>query len=476
MRLPDEYVNKMKKLLGDDYEAYENSLSQPLSHSLRVNTLKISVEDFLNISPFRLEAVPWTDNAFYYDASVDTPSKHPFYYAGLYYLQEPSATLPAATLPIEEGDRVLDICAAPGGKTTELAAKLKGTGILVSNDISASRLKALQKNVEIFGAENVIITCETPDKLSSFFGAYFDKILIDAPCSGEGMFRKSSSMISAWELNGNEKFAQIQKSILKEIVKMLRPGGKILYSTCTFDPSEDEDQVEYLLSLRDDLYIDSFEKYKDFVDGNPEWSNCSAPHEELKNTAHLFPHKVRGEGHFVALISSDSSIEASGDTNYSSYVKDYKIKKYKGDSDVDDFLSHLCFDLDRSRLELSNGKLFLVPDGSPDVRGLRIMRQGVYLGEIKKNRFEPSQSFAMLLKDEDFDNCIHLSADKNCVFKYLRGETLDIDYIKSVETDRDYSSIKNGWVLICVDRFPLGFAKYANGTIKNKYLPGWRMT
>ena len=470
MRLPDKYINKMKGLLGEEgYEAYEKSLSEPMNHALRVNTLKISVEEFLKISPFELTPVPWTKNAFYYDASLFTPSKHPFYYAGLYYLQEPSATLPAATIPIEEGDRVLDICAAPGGKSTELAARLAGSGVLVSNDISASRLKALQKNVEAYGVKNVIITCETPERLSEHFGAYFDKILIDAPCSGEGMFRKSTSMVTAWAQNGNEKFAAIQRQILNEVSSMLRPGGTILYSTCTFDPTEDEDQVEYLLGLDSSLEISEIEKHEGFVPGNPDWSHVENPHKELEYTMHLFPHLVKGEGHYVALISSGNQDEG---TVKSSHISNYRSRGYKAVPEIEDFLSHVS-GIDKSKLELSGDKLFLLPEECPDVKGLRIMRQGVYLGELKKKRFEPSQSFAMILKYGDFDNTISLKSDGNAVSKYLRGETLDIDLID--EENGEITKVNNGWVLICVDRFSLGFGKVSNGIIKNKYLPGWRM-
>ena len=467
--LPKAYENKMKRLLGDEFEKYEEALSLPLNHSLRVNTLKISVEDFLAISPFKLTPVPWAENAFYYDASLDTPSKHPFYFAGLYYLQEPSATLPAATLPIEEGDKVLDICSAPGGKSTELAAKLKGTGLLVSNDISASRLKALQKNIESFGASNVIITCESPDKLSDVFTSYFDKILIDAPCSGEGMFRKSSSMITAWEQNGNEKFADIQRSILKEVIKMLKPGGMILYSTCTFDPIEDEEQVEYLLSLDENLRISSFPMHEGFLPGNPDWGKTSNP--DMVKTAHLFPHRIQGEGHFVALLKSDAESSDSF-----SYLTDYRPSRYKGDPVIDEFLSHVKLDMSRFDLEFNKDKLFLIPHGTPDLKGLRLMRQGVYLGELKKKRFEVSQSFAMLLDSESFDNILSLGNECTYVYKYLKGETLDISDIKNDYPETDTEHLYDGWVLVAVEGYPLGFGKLKNGVIKNKYLPGWRMT
>lgn len=464
MRLPEEFKNKMIRLLGDEYADYEASLSKPMYTCLRVNTLKISVEDFLKITPFELTPVPWTKNGFYYDASIYTPSKHPFYYAGLYYLQEPSATLPAATLPIEAGDRVLDICAAPGGKSTEIACKLAGTGLLISNDISASRLKALQKNMEIFGVRNSIVTCEPPERLSAVFENYFDKIIIDAPCSGEGMFRKSSSMMTAWEQNGNDKFIQIQKSILTEVVKMLRPGGTILYSTCTFDPGEDEDQVMFLKSLDPSLKIMPIEAHEGFIPGNPEWSSVEDADPELKNTFHLFPHKVKGEGHYVSLLTSDSEEEAFSSVNR------YSVKKYPGNvTEIDEFLSHLKNPFDADSLEYRNDKLYLVPKDSPAMPGMRVMRRGVYLGELKKKRFEPSQSFAMLLKSEDFDNVVDFKADSIEVSKYLKGETIDLSYVAGI------TEPESGWVLVTVEGYPLGFAKNTNGVLKNKYLAGWRM-
>ena len=276
MELPITFEQNMRTLLKDDYDSYAACLEQPMHHGIRINTMKISVEEFLKINPFHLRPVPWCENGFYYDETLDKPSKHPYYFAGLYYIQEPSAMTPAHVLPVEAGDRVLDICAAPGGKSTELAAKLHGTGLLVSNDISASRAKALLKNLEVFGAENALIISEAPYKLAERFHEYFDKILIDAPCSGEGMFRKSASMITAWENNGNQLFADLQRSILDQVVTMLKPGGMLLYSTCTFAPLENEQSIEYLLSLDDRLELVDFHPYEGFDHGHPEWGNTGS--------------------------------------------------------------------------------------------------------------------------------------------------------------------------------------------------------
>ena len=250
--LPEEFVLRMKELLGEEeLKEYLDCMKRPMEHGLRVNTLRMDPEDFRRNSLWKLEAIPWCPGGFYLseDAIADPPSRHPFYYAGAYYLQEPSAMLPAAALPVEPGDRVLDLCAAPGGKSTALAEKLKGEGYIVCNDISPSRAKALIKNLELFGVTNAIVTAETPEKLANAFPDHFDKILIDAPCSGEGMFRKSSSMIADWSPGKPAEYAAIQREILGHAVKMLRPGGMIMYSTCTYAPEEDEGSVQYLLEL-----------------------------------------------------------------------------------------------------------------------------------------------------------------------------------------------------------------------------------
>lgn len=471
MILPKEFELNMRKLLQDEYEEYVACLDKPMFHGIRVNTMKISVEDFLKINPFHLTPIPWCSNGFYYDEKIDKPSKHPYYFAGLYYIQEPSAMTPAATLPVEEGDRVLDICAAPGGKSTELMAKLGGTGILVSNDISASRAKALLKNLELFGSPNSLILSEAPHVLSERFSNYFDKILIDAPCSGEGMFRKSYSMVTAWENNGNQLFADIQKTILKEVVKMLKVGGKICYSTCTFAPLENEKSIEYLLDLDDSLSIEEFPKYEKFDNGHPEWSDTN--NENLVKCARIWPHRLDGEGHFVTLIKK-------GDSEIDSYNSgDYPIKKSKLPEEVLEFINGLGIDkggiryikngtipLDLNRFEISQDKLYFIPKSFPSVRGLRILRCGLYIGEIKKNRFEPSQALAMAINSEDYPNIINLVCDDARVIKYLKGETLDVDDIKG---------LKNGYALVCVDGYPLGWGKHNKGTLKNKYLSGWRL-
>ncbi|MBQ9609589.1 MAG: RsmB/NOP family class I SAM-dependent RNA methyltransferase [Lachnospiraceae bacterium] len=454
MELPKKYEENMRILLQEDFDAYEACLDKPMYHGIRINTSKITVEDFLKINPFKLKRIPWCENGFYYDETIDKPSKHPYYYAGLYYIQEPSAMTPASVLPIEPYDKVLDICAAPGGKSTELAARLDGKGVLISNDVSASRAKALLKNLEVFGITDYIITNENTYKLAERFNNYFDKILVDAPCSGEGMFRKSTSMITAWENNGNQMFADMQRNILSDVVKMLKPGGMMVYSTCTFSPLENERSIEYLLSLDENLEISGFDKYEGFDDGHAEWGETG--NADLSKAARLWPHRINGEGHFVCLIKKKENSDG-----FSSYGL-YNIKKAKPDDTVKAFLSRINKKYDYDRFEINNDRLYYIPDDFPDTTGLRVMRTGLYMGDIKKNRFEPSQSLAMSLKKNEFDNVIDLDIDDERVIKYLKCETIEAEGA-------------DGWALICVSSYPLGWGKLKNGILKNKYLTGWRL-
>lgn len=453
MNLPQIYLDRMKELLGDAFPQYEASFDEAPFAGLRVNTLKLQPEDFEKISPFEISNVPWTKNGFYYNKK-EQPGKHPYYFAGLYYIQEPSAMTPAALLPVTPGDKVLDMCAAPGGKSTELAAKLQGKGVLVTNDISSSRAKALLKNVEVFGVSNGTVLSEVPDHLTEYFPEYFDKILIDAPCSGEGMFRKDPSIIKSWEKQGPEFFHKIQVSILDAAVKLLKPDGYMLYSTCTFSPLENEGSIQYLLDNYPEFEVVKIEAYKDFGAGHPEWIENGA--EELKNTFRLWPQKIKGEGHYVALLHKRGEAPEPKDTG--------KVKLPKYPKGTEEFLSQLSLDLEGKHFEEFGEKVYLVSDLLPNLRGLRILRNGLYLGEKKKNRFEPSQSLAMALKASDYPHTINYPSDSLDLKKYLKGETIDLQDEKL-----------SGWQLVLVDGYPLGWGKAANGRLKNKYLPGWRL-
>ena len=458
--LPESYLSRMKTLLKADYEDYVRSLSEERAFGLRVNSRKISAEEFLRISPFPLEPVPWAGNGFYYGPD-EKPAKHPYYYAGLYYLQEPSAMTSAELLPVSQGDSVLDLCAAPGGKSTALAEKLNGTGLLVSNDISASRCKALLKNLELFGTENAVVLSEDPKRLAERFPESFDKILLDAPCSGEGMFRKDPSVVKSYLEHGSAFYESLQRSIMESAVRMLKPGGLLLYSTCTFSPSENEAAVLYALSLDDRMEITDFDRvYSGFERGYSDLPGSEC--DDLKKTVRLFPHKVRGEGHFVALLRKQ------GEDSEHTLPEAVRFDEIQGFSrlnpEVRDFLGQI-----RKRFYggvfTTRGEYVSLSVQSPlDFSGLRVIRNGLLLGENRNGRFEPSEALAMSLSDGEFDRMISFSADSPEVLKYLKGETVIADE----------NQAGDGYVIVSADRFPLGFAKAKGTVLKNKYLPGWR--
>ncbi|MBR4815966.1 MAG: RsmB/NOP family class I SAM-dependent RNA methyltransferase [Lachnospiraceae bacterium] len=474
--LPEKFLDEMKELLGDEYEAFLASYDEEHMRGMRCNTLKLTPSEFEEKAPFISEKVKWTDNG-YYTSEDEQPAKHPYYFAGLYYIQEPSAMLPAALLPVEPGDRVLDLCAAPGGKTTELGAKLKGKGLLVSNDISASRAKALVKNVELFGIKNAVVVSEAPEKLAERFEGYFDKILVDAPCSGEGMFRKVHSIAKNWEQYGSQYYADIQRTVLPAAVKMLKPGGRLLYSTCTFSRLEDEDSIRFILKNFPDMEVaDAIdfddERYFGFYRGKLFREEETDSEKAITKTIRLFPHRIKGEGHYAALLrkkgeeNAVSTIEDSVNEIYNNeYDTRTRARQKKVSDEAFDFFEKIGFEIDVSRLRVSENKIYLLPENMPDFDRLRVLRTGLFLGEMKTGRFEPSQSLALALKKEEYGNCLNLSLSDDRVVRFLKCESIDV---KDGEAE-------DGYCLVMVDGYPLGWGKLDKGRFKNKYLPSWRL-
>ncbi len=462
MELPQGFKRRMEQMLGDEYQAFVESYDKPRQYGLRVNTLKISPQEFEAIAPFPVTPVPWVSNGYFYRGE-DMPSRHPYYFAGLYYLQEPSAMTPASRLPVEKGDRILDLCAAPGGKATELGAMTGRDGLLVANEISASRAKALLKNIEVMGIENVFITNEKPGNLTRYFEAYFDKILVDAPCSGEGMFRKEPEVAAVWDESRPAYFAKLQRDILDQAVKMLKPGGMMMYSTCTFSREENEGSISRLLADHPDMHLMDIEPYEGFSKGNPLWGDGSP---QLEKCVRIWPHKMRGEGHFMALLKKDGvlqkdSVRQNGkpDQPFSGMEKSQRLL-------LEAFYQKVKDDRFAGKIDVRKDKVYKVPDDCREIKGLRFLRNGLYIGDIKKNRFEPQQSFAMALKPEEFDSVLMLSADDERVERYLKGETI---FVEAGECKSE-----NGWQLVCVEHFSLGWGKLVNGVLKNKYLCAWR--
>ncbi len=460
MRLPKEFEEKMRELLKEEFPDYMACYGKPPFYGLRVNTGKITAEEFERICPFPIHPVPWIGNGYYYDGESVTPSKHPYYYAGLYYLQEPSAMTPASRLPVEPGDKVLDVCAAPGGKATELGARLGREGLLVANDLSSSRAKGLLKNIEVFGIGNVLVLSEEPGKLCDHFPEYFDKILIDAPCSGEGMFRKDKKMVKAWEEHGPEFFSNIQRGIILKAARMLKPGGMLLYSTCTFDARENEQVIGYLLAACPEFCVMPMEGYEGFLEGRPELSDpvCRG----LKETVRIFPHRMDGEGHYLALLKKKGTAGKPVPARERSGRGKEKLPE-----ELKEFLEEVSVSFDSGRMDIRGERVYYMPQELPDVRGIRFLRTGLLLGELKKKRFEPSQALAMYLKKEEYRKTIDFGAADERIFRYLKGETLEVSDLAG--------KAEKGWYLVCVDSYPLGWGKLSKGTLKNKYLPGWRL-
>lgn len=478
MELPKSYCNRMKRLLGEEYSAYEASLQESAYAALRVNTAKVSLDKWREICPFETVQVPWNNKGFLILNPGENPAKHPYYYAGLYYIQEPSAMIPADILPIRAGDRLLDLCAAPGGKATELAAKLNGTGVLLANDISVSRGMALAKNLQVAGAANAVVTAETPQKLSEHFVEYFDGILVDAPCSGEGMFRRDPHMVQDWVERGPDYYEPIQRDILSSAYRMLKQGGHLVYSTCTFAPQEDEQMLLWLLRSFPDLEICPLERKPGFNEGRPDWVETTGglltewEREQLRYAVRIFPHKTCGEGHFAALLRKCvREGECTGE-------KPARIKN-KGDKGKADKVAALqkaenfveLAGFPGQAITLKKDQFIVETDMGVRLNGLRCIQSGLIAGHGAK-RFEPSVQLALAVQNCGRMPRVRLSVDDIRVVRYLKGETLQEIVVEGEELIKQ----TDGYVLVCVDEFPLGWGKYmGNGTLRNKYYAGWRM-
>ena len=438
--LPKAFLDRMQRLLGTEYEEFLCSYDRPLQKGLRLGEKGRG----LNLS-FGLNRVPWTENGFFYDPDT-RPGKHPYHEAGAYYLQEPSAMAPAAMLAPQPGERVLDLCAAPGGKATQIGAALQGKGLLVANEINPKRARILSRNMERMGIANALVVNMHPEELASRFPAYFDRILVDAPCSGEGMFRKEEAAVTDWSEDTVAMCAARQKEILRSASKMLRPGGTLCYSTCTFAPEEDEGVMAWFLSeFREYFPIEAEAPW--FSAAHPEWAQ---PHDQrLSLGFRLWPHKLHGEGHFLMLLRKTGEGIAA-ETEHS--------EKQNMPAELADFLRDLEITLPEGNLTAFGSSLYLTPPGCPELQGLKVLRPGLELGVLRKGRFEPAHALALWLgtcaRTMDF------TADSPEVQRYLCGDVIPGD--------------RKGWTLITVDGLSLGWAKGSGGQMKNHYPKGLR--
>ncbi len=449
-QLPVEFENRMKTILGDEFEEFQKSFDLPPVRAFRVNTDKISLEDFEKINPFPCDKIPYVENGFHFD--YDGIGNHPYHHAGMIYVQEPAAMVPVESIEIGKNWQVLDMCAAPGGKSSQIKNKLGENGILVSNEIVPSRCKILTGNMERMGFQNVITTCMHPQKLVKTFPAnYFDMVMVDAPCSGEGMFRKDDIAIDEWSPENVKMCAERQAEILDCAAKLVMFGGCIVYSTCTYSLEENEMTVDAFLQRHPNFeLVPTTEKVRENTADGIFFDGCKC--ENMHYARRCYPHKTKGEGQFVAVLrNSDFS-------TYIEYLPALKGKE-KLDKTLVDFLEDTLTTYNKENVKIYNGNpVYFTPDFLVP-RGVAFAC-GVTIGEIRKNYVVPHHQFFMAL-GKDFKRKINLTANSDEIKKYLHGEEFD-------------TNCPNGWAVVMVDGCTVGGVKVSNGKAKNHYPKGLR--
>lgn len=439
MNLPNEFCERMRELVGDEYDAFIESYETQLNRGVRINTLKC---DTVPKAVADCEKVAWCPDGYYVnDGTVS--GNHPYHAAGVIYFQEPSAMCAAVGLPLCEDAKVLDLCAAPGGKTTHIGARMNNRGLLVANEIVPKRAAILSENVERMGLTNTIVTNETPTRLAEKFEGFFDGIIVDAPCSGEGMFRKEPQAVDEWSVNHTLSCAVRQKNILDDAYKMLKCGGYIMYSTCTFSYDENEAVVKYM--------IDKYNMELCPIEGLDMLSPGIG--DGMENCRRVFPHKNKGEGHFAALLRRTEQ-----NSKTTEFVK--KADKRK-DTALED-AKKLYYDFEKSALKihldgefvLFGDNLYLLPEYI-DIDKLKVLRCGLHLGEVKRNRFEPSHALSHAFSADIYINKVETLSDSDEIKKYMHGETITAEV--------------SGWCVIICDGFTVGWGKGSNKTVKNHY-------
>ena len=427
--LPQDFLDRMQHQLGAEFPEYLQSLERPRAVALRFNPLKGEIPQL----PFVRENVPWEPMGHYYDPDA-RPGLHPYHEAGVYYLQEASAMSAVALLDPKPGEKVCDLCAAPGGKTTQIAGRMQGEGFLLCNEINPKRAKILGRNIERMGVANALVTNEHPARLARHFAGYFDRVLIDAPCSGEGMFRKEEAAVTDWSPETVQMCAARQKEILHSGAELLKPGGRLVYSTCTFAPEENEMTVAAFLESHPEFTLEETEA---------PWFTPAG-----KGQFRLWPHKLLGEGHFAAVLR-----KCGGEEGEPPELKGGKLPRT-----WQTFAKELGIALPAGKTLLFGSSLYLAPEEMPDIRGIKVIRPGLELGEEKKDRFEPAHALALWLKTAE--NRIDLPAEGDAVKRYMHGDVIECHL--------------RGWCLVTVDGYSLGWGKADGKVLKNHYPKGLR--
>lgn len=427
--LPEAFLQRMQSQLGSEYPAFLKSLERPRAVALRFNPLKGERPALSFVG----EPVPWEPQGFYYDPQA-RPGLHPYHEAGVYYLQEASAMAPVALLNPQPGERICDLCAAPGGKSTQIAGRLLGKGLLLCNEVNPKRAKVLSRNIERMGVANALVTNEHPQQLAKRFPGFFDRVLIDAPCSGEGMFRKEEAAVTDWSLETVQMCARRQREILRSGAMLVRPGGRLVYSTCTFSLEENEETVAAFLAERPEFALEAVEA---------PWFE-PGPNGSFR----MWPHKLLGEGHFAAVLRCRGELEeAEAPATGEGLPKEWIA-----------FAKEMEIVLPEGRPVLFGQSLFWVPEQMPEIRGLKVLRPGLELGQIRKGRFEPAHALALFLRS--CKTVQMYSALGPEMAAYLHGETV--------------LSEQKGWCLVMADGYSIGWGKGDGNVLKNHYPKGLR--
>jgi NOL1/NOP2/sun family putative RNA methylase len=454
--LPARFLERMERLLGQEFTAFREALERPALQGVRINTLKASTDAVVSLLPWELHPVPWCPSGFTVPEDA-RPGKHPLHAAGVYYVQEPSAMAVADALDVQPGHAVLDLAASPGGKATHIAALLQHRGVLVANDLVAGRIKPLGENIERCGVRNAVILNAVPQTLASAMPGAFNRVLVDAPCSGEGMFRRGSVARREWSEEHVEGCAVRQERLLDDAARMVKSGGTLLYSTCTFAPEENERQVARFLERNPGWELVDIPKTRGRSPGRPEWADGPQA-GELERMARIWPHRADGEGHTLALLRAPEEPLAASPERRREVAPEPPTRA--AITIWEAFRAEHLPGLAQPGTLVQRGHwLFLAPEGAPDPGSLRLVRPGLPLGEVRGSRFTPAHALALAFPGGAFSRAIEVSEPD--AVRYLRGEPLR-------------ESGPAGWLVVTHRGFPLGWGKRSGGVVKNHYPRGLR--
>ncbi|WP_334328676.1 RsmF rRNA methyltransferase first C-terminal domain-containing protein [Companilactobacillus sp. HBUAS59699] len=445
--LSNDFKDKYRKLMGNRADSFFAAIETDSRNSFRINPLK---PNYKNVNVDLSEPIPYSDIGYYGDVDGNSIDHQ----AGYLYSQEPSAMYVAEVLDPKETDKVLDLCAAPGSKSTYIATKMNAHGLLVTNEINNKRARVLSSNIERMGITNAVVTNNSPKDFEKKFEGYFDRILVDAPCSGEGMFRKDPESVQYWSLDYVEQCANRQRHILDSAFKLLKPGGTLVYSTCTFSPEENEENIDYFLNQHSEMSMAEIKKYPGMEDGKPEWGNNNP---ELSKALRMFPDRFEGEGHFICKMTKAGSEEKIREKNISTGIGKEEVQL------VNKFAkANLTSVTENNWFKVSD---FLYQAASLDNRfkSLHVLRNGLKLGEFKKNRFEPDIAWILAIEPTELKAIYELNDDQ---FKtYMHGESIIL---------ADKPDFDNKWIGLSYQDKLFSWGRYSNNQIKNVYPKGLR--